>query len=145
MRLTRYFVLPAAAAVCFCLPSKSQAQTQVTTTTTETTTTGPNCPYGYYAYAPYHCAPRGYYGPEWFRNGRFIGAGPYYKGDRGFHGHIDQRYDEHSGYTGPYPEHTETYREYRSDEFHGNTMVTPGGEVWREEKSTTTTTTQPPQ
>jgi len=36
----------------------------------------PACPYGYYDYAPYACAPSGYYGPEWFTGGVFVGAGP---------------------------------------------------------------------
>ena len=36
----------------------------------------PVCPYGYFDYAPYDCAPYGYYGPEWFTGGVFIGAGP---------------------------------------------------------------------
>src|SRR5579884_3058748 len=40
----------------------------------------PACPYGYYAYYPYACAPYGYYGPNWFVNGVFIGAGPWYHG-----------------------------------------------------------------
>ena len=34
----------------------------------------PVCPYGYYDYAPHNCAPDGYYGPEWFKAGVFIGA-----------------------------------------------------------------------
>jgi hypothetical protein len=38
----------------------------------------PVCTYGYYAYYPYSCAPYGYYGPEWFTGGLFIGAGPWY-------------------------------------------------------------------
>jgi len=29
---------------------------------------------------PYACAPYGYYGPEWFSGGIFIGAGPWYHG-----------------------------------------------------------------
>src|SRR5258708_24154728 len=37
----------------------------------------PVCPYGYYEYAPYACAPYGYWGPEWFDDGLFIGAGPW--------------------------------------------------------------------
>jgi len=37
----------------------------------------PVCAYGYYGYAPYACAPYGYYGPSWFVNGLFIGAGPW--------------------------------------------------------------------
>lgn len=38
----------------------------------------PACSYGYYGYAPYACAPYGYYGPDWFINGAFVGAGPWY-------------------------------------------------------------------
>ena len=48
--------------------------------------------YGYYDYYPYACAPYGYYGPSWFVNGIFIGAGPWYHGwghpyyGRGYYG-----------------------------------------------------------
>src|SRR3954470_11504963 len=38
----------------------------------------PACVYGYYDYYPYACAPYGYYGTDWFVNGVFIGAGPWY-------------------------------------------------------------------
>ena len=38
----------------------------------------PNCAYGYYGYYPYACAPYGYYGPEYFNGGVFIGAGPWF-------------------------------------------------------------------
>jgi len=44
----------------------------------------PVCAYGYYPYYPYACAPYGYYGPSWFVNGTFIGAGPWF---HGFYGH----------------------------------------------------------
>ena len=37
----------------------------------------PNCSYGYYGYAPYACAPMGYYGPGYFYNGIFLGMGPW--------------------------------------------------------------------
>jgi hypothetical protein len=40
----------------------------------------PVCPYGYYSYYPYACAPYGFYGPSYFVNGIFIGAGPWYHG-----------------------------------------------------------------
>ena len=40
----------------------------------------PACAYGYYSYYPYACAPYGYYGPQWFAGGVFIGAGPWYHG-----------------------------------------------------------------
>jgi hypothetical protein len=43
----------------------------------------PACVYGYYDYYPYACAPYGYYGPEYFSGGVFIGAGPWFRGYRG--------------------------------------------------------------
>ena len=64
----------------------------------------PVCPYGYYDFAPYNCSPYGYYGPDWFLGGVFIGAGPWYHGRGGFYGHVDNRYDPRHGYAGPYPE-----------------------------------------
>ena len=64
----------------------------------------PVCPYGYFDYAPYDCAPYGYYGPDWFNGGFFIGAGPWFHGPRGFHGHVDNRFDPHHGYHGPMPD-----------------------------------------
>src|ERR1700722_983589 len=63
----------------------------------------PVCPYGYFDYAPYDCAPYGYYGPDWFTGGLFIGAGPWFHGGRGFYGHVDNRYDPRNGYAGPTP------------------------------------------
>ena len=76
----------------------------------------PDCPYGYFDYAPYDCAPYGYYGPDWFAGGLFIGAGPWFHGPRGFYGHVDNRYDPHNGYHGPLPE-----RGARAfTHFHGN-------------------------
>lgn len=48
----------------------------------------PVCRYGYYDYYPYACAPYGYYGPDWFVGGVFIGAGPWYHSywGHGFYG-----------------------------------------------------------
>jgi len=63
----------------------------------------PDCPYGYFDYAPYDCAPYGYYGPDWFDGGLFIGAGPWFHGRHGFYGHVDNRYDPRNGYRGPMP------------------------------------------
>jgi hypothetical protein len=65
--------------------------------------TAPACPYGYYDYAPHACAPYGYYGPEWFAKGEFVGAGPWFHGPKNFHGHVDNHFDEHHGYKGPAP------------------------------------------
>src|SRR6202050_3978838 len=63
----------------------------------------PVCPYGYYDVAPYDCAPYGYYGPEWFTGGVFIGAGPWFLGAEGFHGHVNNRFHPEHGYHGPMP------------------------------------------
>src|ERR1700676_2347769 len=63
----------------------------------------PVCEYGYYDYYPYACAPYGFYGPEWFSSGVFIGAGPWYRGyygDRGFYGgrgFVGRDYDRYEG------------------------------------------------
>jgi len=53
----------------------------------------PVCTYGYYSYYPYACAPYGFYGPDYFVDGIFIGAGPWYHWghpawfwNRGWHG-----------------------------------------------------------
>ncbi len=61
----------------------------------------PDCPYGYYDVAPYNCAPAGYYGPEWFNGGIFIGAGPWFHGASDFHGYVDNRLHPDHGYKGP--------------------------------------------
>src|SRR6204780_6028615 len=63
----------------------------------------PDCPYGYYDVAPYNCAPYGYYGPEWFTGGVFIGAGPWFHGPEGFQGHVNNRFHPDHGYKGPAP------------------------------------------
>ena len=48
----------------------------------------PACAYGYYGYYPYDCAPYGYWGPDYFTDGIFIGAGPRFNGfyGRGYYG-----------------------------------------------------------
>jgi hypothetical protein len=76
----------------------------------------PVCPYGYFDYAPYACAPYGYYGPDWFVGGVFIGAGPWFHGPKNFYGHVDNRYDPHHGYKGPVPERGE----HAFNHFHPN-------------------------
>ena len=80
----------------------------------------PVCPYGYFDYAPYNCAPYGYYGPEWYTNGIFIGAGPWFHGPRGFHGYVNRQYDPHYGYHGSFPHngHGE-FHGYNHGQFHG--------------------------
>jgi hypothetical protein len=77
----------------------------------------PVCPYGYYDYAPYNCSPYGYYGPDWFAGGLFIGAGPWFHGGHGFYGHVDNRYDPQHGYAGPMPERgAQPFRHFQGNE-----------------------------
>jgi hypothetical protein len=77
----------------------------------------PVCPYGYFDYAPYNCAPYGYYGPDWFVGGVFIGAGPWFHGRHGFYGHVDNRFDPHHGYAGPLPDRGErAFSGFRANE-----------------------------
>jgi hypothetical protein len=86
----------------------------------------PECPYGYYDYAPYSCAPYGYYGPEWFAAGVFIGAGPWFHGHGEFRGHVDNHYDVQHGYRGPMPNRGDrpepTKRPGMTSNFKGNEM-----------------------
>ena len=85
----------------------------------------PICPYGYFAYPPYNCAPYGYYGPDWFVDGVFIGAGPWFHGPHGFWGHVDNRWDPHHGYHGPLPARGEQpfygFRANEARDGHGHT------------------------
>jgi hypothetical protein len=90
----------------------------------------PICPYGYYAVPPYHCAPFGYYGPEWFVNGVFLGAGPWFHGPIGFRGRVNRRYGP-GVYKGPYPRRGERahWRRYRHRNFRGSTWHDYRGKV----------------
>src|SRR6266436_2068010 len=67
----------------------------------------PVCSYGYYDYYPYECAPYGFYGPDYFVGGVFIGAGPWYRGyyGRGGYGY----YGRGRGYA----------RGYNNDRYYG--------------------------
>lgn len=88
--------------------------------------TPPICPYGYYETPPYACAPDGYYGPEWFQGGVFIGAGPWYHGPAGFYGHVDHALDVRKGYRGPLPGRGERPAPNRVA-FRGQAMHSPRG------------------
>lgn len=95
----------------------------------------PVCPYGYYDVPPYECAPYGYYGPEWFVNGVFIGAGPWFHGPAHFHGHVNYHFDIHHGYHGPLPARGErpepAKRLDRIAHFKGNEVRDGRGHVGR--------------
>jgi hypothetical protein len=85
----------------------------------------PDCPYGYYDVAPYACAPAGYYGPEWFNDGVFIGVGPWFHGADTFRGHVNNRFHPEHGYKGPIPkvgEKADPARRVDSAHFKGNEM-----------------------
>ena len=85
----------------------------------------PDCPYGYYDVPPYACAPAGYYGPELFTGGVFIGAGPWFHGPEKFHGSVDNHFHPQHGYKGPMPrvgDKPEEARRVDAAHFKGNEM-----------------------
>jgi hypothetical protein len=97
VRYASFVFAAAAAATLAAMPLRAPAQVSINIGP------APDCPYGYYDFAPYACAPYGYYGSEWFLNGVFVGAGPWFHGPRDFHGHIDNHFDTRHGYRGPLP------------------------------------------
>ena len=104
MNRLKYFASAVAVGFCFLtFTPKTHAQVSFGVQIGEE----PGCPYGYYDYSPYRCAPYGYYGPEWFTNGAFIGPGPWYRGHDHFRGHVDRHFDPQFGYRGGFPERGE--------------------------------------
>jgi hypothetical protein len=100
MKGLKIFVLAVVAGLCFTVAvQKASAQVNINVQIGP----APVCPYGYYDYAPYSCAPVGYYGPRWFVSGVFVGAGPWFYGPEGFHGEINRAFDPRYGYVGPLP------------------------------------------
>jgi len=75
----------------------------------------PVCAYGYYDYYPYECAPYGFYGPDYFVGGVFIGAGPRYRGyyGRGGYGY----YGRGRGYARGYE--SDRYYDGRGNGYNG--------------------------
>ena len=128
MKGYRFFALAAVVAICFGVAApKTQAQIEVGVGV------APVCPYGYYDVAPYDCAPYGYYGPEWFSGGVFIGAGPWFHGPSGFHGHVNNRFHPEHGYHGPMPhrgDHPEAGKRFdKIEHFKGNEVRDGRGHV----------------
>src|SRR3984957_20060252 len=83
----------------------------------------PVCRYGCYDVAPYTCAPAGYYGPEWFVGGVFVGAGPWFHGHDDFRGHVNNRFHPDHGYKGPMPkagERADEHKRVDAAHFKGN-------------------------
>jgi hypothetical protein len=128
MKIFRILAMVAFAAGCFAV-SANRAQAQVAVSVG----VAPDCPYGYYDVPPYACAPYGYYGPEWFSGGVFIGAGPWFHGPEGFHGYVDNRFHPDHGYHGPMPnrgEHPDPNRHLdKIEHFHRSEMRDGRGHV----------------
>jgi hypothetical protein len=124
----RLFVL-AAIAGCFMLATAPKATAQVVVQIGVV----PDCPYGYYDAAPYDCAPYGYYGPEWFTGGIFIGAGQWFHGSENFQGQVNNSLHPEHGYSGPKPQRGEkaepTKRPGKADDFKGNEVRDGYGHV----------------
>jgi hypothetical protein len=120
MRGFKLLAATAVAGLCFAVSApKTQAQVSVNIGV------APECPYGYYDTSPYGCAPYGYYGPEWFSSGVFVGAGPWFHGPANFRGHVDNHFHPDNGYHGGFPNHGEKPREGwhgNAEHFHGNEM-----------------------
>src|ERR1700693_5190382 len=124
-------LLAAVAGIGFVATPKAEAQVSVDIGV------APECPYGYYDVAPYSCAPAGYYGPEWFDGGVFIGAGPWFHGAGEFRGHVNNRYHPDHGYKGPVPqrgERPEPAKRVDSAHFQGNEMRDGRGHVVKEKR-----------
>jgi hypothetical protein len=126
-----HFAFAVAVAAVGLMANAPKAEAQVSINIGANIGPAPGCPYGYYDYAPYACAPYGYYGPEWFAGGVFIGAGPWFHGPAGFHGHVDNRFDVNHGYRGPLPNRGDpaARRLDQNDHFRGNEMRDGHGHV----------------
>ncbi len=127
-------VMLSAGCCMFAIAPKAMAQAEVTTARGQVPLNqgqvaldvgmAPDCPYGYYEAAPNACAPHGYYGPEWFTRGAFVGAGSWFHGSRDFHGQVDSRLNVENGYKGKLPQRGEkadpSYQLGKSNDFKGN-------------------------
>lgn len=72
MRRLKVLLCAAALLIALAFVPKSDAQVSINIGVP------PVCAYGYYDYAPYACAPMGFYGPGYFYNGIFLGVGPWH-------------------------------------------------------------------
>jgi hypothetical protein len=132
MRLFRFLLLAAVAGIGLTTTAqKAAAQVSVEVGA------APDCPYGYYDVPPYACAPAGYYGPEWFSGGVFIGAGPWFHGPADFRGHVDNRFHPDHGYKGPMPqrgEKAEPAKRVDAAHFKGNEVRDGRGHTGEEKR-----------
>jgi hypothetical protein len=127
----RILALTAVAGLMFSVtPPKAAAQINVEIGV------APDCPYGYYDYAPYKCVPDGYYGPEWFNGGVFVGVGPWFHGPDNFRGNVDNSFDPQHGYNGETPKAGDKASAQRRDpgQFKGNETRDGRGHTGGEKK-----------
>jgi hypothetical protein len=91
----------------------------------------PVCSYGYYGYAPYACAPMGYYGPGYFYNGIFLGMGPWggwgYSHGWGSHRFVSEGGGSYHGGPGRVSYHANGGQARGSGQVRGNAAVSHGG------------------
>jgi len=132
MRGLNVLLVAAVAGGCFvaAIP-KAQAQVSVSVGV------APECPYGYYDEAPYGCAAAGYYGPEWFTGGVFVGAGPWFHSGADFRGHVNNTFHPAHGYAGPMPnrgERAEPAKRVDSAHFKGNEVRDGRGHTVEEKR-----------
>jgi hypothetical protein len=126
------FLALAAVAGIFLLATAPKAQAQVSVAIG----VAPDCPYGYYDYAPYNCVPDGYYGAEWYDGGVFVGVGPWFHGRSDFQGHVDNSFDPHHGYSGATPKFGEKPAAQRRSpgQFKGNEVRDGRGHTAEEKR-----------
>jgi hypothetical protein len=131
MRKAKFVLFSAIAGLIVAAATAAQAQVSVNVGV------APDCPYGYYDVAPYTCAPPGYYGPEWFDGGAFIGVGPWFHGHEDFRGYVDTHFHPDHGYRGPMPqrgERPEPARRVDAAHFKGNEMRDGHGHLAKERR-----------
>jgi hypothetical protein len=132
MRGLNVLLVAAVAGGCFvaAIP-KAQAQVSVSVGV------APECPFGYYVEAPYGCAAAGYYGPEWFTGGVFVGAGPWFHSGADFRGNVNNTFHPAHGYAGPMPnrgERAEPAKRVDSAHFKGNEVRDGRGHTVEEKR-----------
>jgi hypothetical protein len=108
----------------------------------------PVCSYGYYGYAPYQCAPMGYYGPGYFFNGIFLGMGPWggwgYSHGWGAHRFVAEGGGSYHGGPGRVSYHENGGGAVRSGgQVHSNAAVSHGGPRPSASHATVTHTSAP--
>jgi len=81
----------------------------------------PVCEWGFYPDYPFGCAPYGYWGPEYFADGVFIGVGPWYNFYYTHPGFYRRYYVNRGfGYYGGYEHFRGGPRVYERERFRGN-------------------------